>query len=467
MGATLFDKIWDRHVVRDLGDGWALLHIDRHLLHDLSGATALEDIEKQKLTVRRPDLSFATPDHAVSSKPGRTGLTNPEGASTWRALNEGCKRAGIRLFDLGTPGQGIVHVVGPELGLVLPGLTVVCGDSHTCTNGALGALAFGIGSSECTNVLATQALRQKKPRRMRVRLEGRLNKHVFAKDVALHLLRTLGASAGVGHAIEYAGSVVEVMDIESRLTLCNLSVELGAKVGMIAPDETTFDYLRGRQFAPDATSFERAVADWRSLVTDADAVFDRDVAIDCNYIKPTITWGTTPDQAIPIDDTVPDPANAPDATSRQAWQKAIEYMGLEPGQAIEGTPVDWVFIGSCTNSRLSDLRAAAALICGRKVASTVKAWVVPGSESVKRTAEEEGLHRIFLDAGFEWREPGCSMCVAANGERVPPGQRAISTTNRNFVGRQGPGARTHLASPALAVAAALTGRITDFRRLDA
>ena len=463
---TLFDKVWDRHVVRDLGDGWALLHIDRHLLHDLSGPPALAEVAERGLRVKRPDLAFATPDHAVSSLPIRTGRTNAAGAGLWQALKDRSRDAGVRFFDLGEPGQGIVHVMGPELGIVLPGTTVVCGDSHTCTNGGMGALAFGIGSSESTHVLATQTLRQHKPKRLRVRFEGAPCAGVTPKDLALHLLAREGASAGVGQAIEYAGAAVSVMGIEGRLTLCNLSVELGAKVGMVAPDDTTFAYIAGRPFAPQGALLERAIADWRMLASDDDAMFDREVVIDAASVAPTITWGTNPDQGIAIDGRVPDPDDAPDAATRHAWQQALDYMGLAPGRPIAGTPVNWVFIGSCANSRLSDLREAARFARGRKVAAGVVAWVVPGSEQVKRDAEAEGLDRVFREAGFEWRAPGCSMCVAANGERVPPGARSVSTSNRNFVGRQGPGARTHLASPAMAVAAAVTGCIADVRRME-
>lgn len=463
---TLFDKVWDRHVVRDLGDRWALLHIDRHLLHDLSGPPALADVAQRGLRVRHPELAFATADHAVSTLPARTGTTFAGGATLWRALKDRTHDAGVRFFDLGQPGQGIVHVMAPELGIVLPGTTVVCGDSHTCTNGALGALAFGIGSSESTQVLATQVLRQQRPKRLRVRFDGTLPAGVSAKDLALHLLAQQGAAAGVGHAIEFAGSAVRALPIEGRLTLCNLAVELGARFGMVAPDDTTFQYLAGRRFAPQGERFERAVADWRTLASDDDAVFDRDIGIDVARLAPAITWGTSPDQGLAVDGVVPDPAAAPDTATRQAWQAALDYMGLQPGRPIAGTPVDWVFIGSCANSRLSDLRAAAEVARGRHVSPGVNAWVVPGSEQVRRDAEAEGLHRVFTDAGFEWRAPGCSLCVAANGERVSPGARAVSTSNRNFVGRQGPGARTHLASPATAVASALAGCIADPRRLE-
>lgn len=463
MARTLFDKVWDAHVIKDLGDGWALLHIDRHLLHDLSGAPALGELAKRKLPPHNPELCFATPDHVVSSAPGRTETTYPLGAMLWAGLKQGSEKGRIRLFDLGQPGQGIVHVMAPELGIALPGTTLVCGDSHTCTNGGLGALAFGIGSSEIVHVLATQTLRQQKPRRMRVRVDGRLPSGVTPKDLALHIIATLGASAGVGHAVEFAGPAIEAMPIEGRLTLCNLAVELGAKFAMVAPDDATFDYLRGRPFAPKGELFERAVETWRSLAGDADAMFDREERIVAEAVRPVITWGTSPDQAVAIDQCVPHPDDAPSPAVAEEWRAAQAYMGLEAGQALAGTPVDWVFIGSCANSRLSDLRDAAHVVRGRSVAAGVTAWVVPGSELVKRAAEAEGLDRVFEDAGFQWREPSCSMCVAANGEQVPPGARAVSTSNRNFVGRQGPGARTHLASPAMAAAAAITGVLTDIR----
>lgn len=462
---TLFDKLWDAHVIRELGDGWALLHIDRHLLHDLSGPPALNEVRTRGMALHDPELVFATPDHAVSSQPGRVATTFPLGGKLHAGLKQLTGTMGVQLFDLGEPGQGIVHVMGPEMGIVLPGLTVICGDSHTCTNGGLGAMAFGVGSSESTHALATQTLRQQKPRRMRIRCDGRLAPGVTAKDLALHLIGRLGAAAGVGYAIEFAGPAIEALDVEGRLTLCNLSVELGARFGMVAPDEATIDWLRGRPYAPQGEAFEAAAAHWRTLASDANAVFDREETLDAGAVAPTITWGTSPEHAIAIDGAVPDPVRAATAGDRDAWGAALEYMGLRANEPIAGTAVDWVFIGSCANSRLNDLRAAAEVARGRRVAEGVRAWVVPGSENVKRAAEAEGLHDVFLAAGFEWREPGCSMCVAANGEQVPPQQRSVSTSNRNFVGRQGPGARTHLASPAMAAAAAVTGRITDVRRL--
>jgi 3-isopropylmalate/(R)-2-methylmalate dehydratase large subunit len=465
MPRTLFEKIWDAHVVRDLGDGWALLHIDRHLLHDLSGPPALAEMARRKLKVRDPELTFAVADHAVSSAPGRTAKTFELGGRLYGALRKLAADQGIRFFDLGQNGQGIVHVMGPELGLVLPGLTLICGDSHTCTNGALGALAFGVGNSESTHALATQTLRQQKPKLVRVRFEGEPGQGVTPKDLILHLIGKIGAAAAAGCAVEYAGSAIRAMPIEGRLTICNLTVELGAKYGLIAPDENTFAYLRDKPFAPQSEMFDRAVEHWHTLFTDADASFDREEIIDVSAVAPTITWGTSPEHAISIDGIVPFPDAESDPEARKAFAAALDYMGLEAGKPIAGTKVDWVFIGSCANSRLSDLREAARLARGRRVAAGVTAWVVPGSEQVKRESEAEGLAEVFRDAGFEWREPGCSLCVAANGERVPSGARAVSTSNRNFVGRQGPGARTHLASPAMAVAAAISGQLFDVRKL--
>jgi 3-isopropylmalate/(R)-2-methylmalate dehydratase large subunit len=368
------------------------------------------------------------------------------------------------LFDVNDAGQGIAHVIGPELGITQPGMLVLAGDSHTSTHGALGALAWGIGATEGVHVLATQTLLQRKPQRMRIRFEGALGHGVVAKDLILHAIGRLGTAAGVGHAVEYAGSAIRALEIEGRLTVCNLSIELGAKCGMIAPDDKTYDYLHGRPYAPRAEQWERALQHWKTFHSDAEAQFERDIEIDVGEVRPQISWGTSPQDVIAVDDIIPDPAAAADAERRQAMQAALDYMGLVPGQPIAGTKVDWVFIGSCTNSRISDLRSAAGVVRGRKVAAHVRAWVVPGSQGVKRDAEAEGLDRVFREAGFEWREPGCSLCVGANGELVGPGERCVSTSNRNFVGRQGPGARTHLASPTMAAAAAIAGAITDVRR---
>jgi len=454
VGRTLFDKVWDAHVVAALGGGVQLLHVDRHLQHDLGGGKALEEIRQRRLRVRNPELTFATQDHVVSTAPGRSG-----GAHDWAnmlvdSMRLEAKRAGVRLFDVGTETQGIVHVIGPELGLTLPGALVVCGDSHTCTNGALGAIGFGIGASEIVHVLATQTIVQKKPRTLRASFEGALPRGVFAKDMILALIGRIGAAGGTGHAAEYAGSAVRALDMEGRMTLCNLSIELGAKIGMVAPDEVTFEWLRGRPFAPRDELFEQALAHWHALPSDANAQFDRKVTLDCATLAPQVTWGTSPEDVIGVDDVIP--GRKPEA---------LDYMGLEAGARIAGTRIDRVFIGSCSNSRLPDLRAAAEVARKGKVAKHVAAWVVAGSMQVKRAAEREGLHEVFLAAGFEWREPGCSMCVGANGELVEPRARCVSTSNRNFTGRQGPLARTHLASPATAAACALAGEICDPRPL--
>jgi len=433
-GRTLLAKIWDQHVICRVSDDTDLLHVDRHLLHDLGGSRGLLDLKSRSLSVHNPELTFATPDHAISTARGRAG-TSKVGLELLAGLRTETSATGIRMFDVDEPGQGIVHVIGPELGPSLPGCLIVCGDSHTCTHGGLGALAFGIGSSELTHVLATQALIQRRPKTMRVRFEGKLPPGVTAKDLILALIGHVGAAAGTGYAVEYAGSAIRDLPVEGRLTICNLSIELGAKMGMIAPDEKTFEYLRGRPYAPQGAMWEQAVAAWRKLPSDADAVFDREVVIDVEKIIPQVTWGISPEHVVGVDGRVPDPSEVADPARRAAIETALDYMGLVAGAPIAGTPVDWVFIGSCTNSRLSDLRAAAEIARGRKVASGVRAWVVPGSETIKRDAVAEGLDKVFTDAGFEWREPGCSMCLAANGEVVAPGQRSVSTSNRNFVGR--------------------------------
>lgn len=464
-GKTLFDKIWEAHVAADLGQGSVLLHLDRVLLHDLNGSRPLDAINRAGRTVRNPGLVFATPDHLVSSAPDRVSTLGGIAERELEAMRRSCVRDGIRLFDLGRPGQGIVHVVGPELGISLPGTTLVCGDSHTCTHGGLGALAFGIGTSELTHALATGVLVQRKPKRMRIRFDGTIGPAVTPKDLILYTIGRIGTAGGIGHAVEYAGPVIEALPVEGRLTLCNLSIELGARTGMVAPDDVTYEYLADKPFAPKARLWERALADWRELASDDDAVFDAEVAVDAAAVSPQITWGTSPEMVVGVDGRVPDPDEV-EPGKRAGLMAALEYMGLAPGTPMREIAVDRVFIGSCTNSRLSDLREAARVAEGRKVAAGVTAWVVPGSEAVKRAAEAEGLDKVFLAAGFEWRQPGCSMCVAANGERVAPGERSVSTSNRNFVGRQGPGARTHLASPAVAAAAAVAGHIADARALE-
>ena len=463
-GKALFDKIWERHVIADLGDDYALLHISRHLMHD-GGGRGLQVIKDQGLKVRNPDLTFATFDHVISTEPGRTHDTLRPHAKRLYDMRDEARRWGIKLFDLGQPGQGIIHVVGPEQGLSLPGTLLVCGDSHTCTHGGMGLISFGIGATEVIHVLATQSLVQRKPRRMRVDFDGKAAPGVTPKDLILALIGQIGTAGGTGYAVEYAGSAIRDMEIEGRLTVCNLSIELGAKIGMVAPDEKTFAFLKDKPYAPKGAMWEAALADWRHLPSDTDAQFDMEVRVDVNKIVPQITWGTSPEHVIPVTGRIPDPASAADPDKQKALQAALDYMGLKAGTPIQETKIDWVFIGSCTNSRMSDLRDAAKIAKGRKVANHVRAWVVPGSENIKRQAEAEGLHKVFLDAGFEWREPGCSMCLAVNGDTIAPGQRSVSTSNRNFVGRQGPGGRTHLASPAMAAAAAIAGRIADVRSI--
>ena len=457
----MFDKIWARHLVASGPGGHTLLYVDRHLLHEGSAA-AFARLARAGRRVRRPDLCLATADHYVMTSPG-TPAADAEIAAMIDSLSTHTSEQGIVLFGRGDARRGIVHVIGPEQGLTLPGVLLVCGDSHTATHGALGALAFGIGSSEVEHVLATQTLWQRKPRTMRITVDGRLAPGVAAKDVILAIIATLGAGGGVGYALEYAGAVVRAMSIDERATVCNMSIEAGARCGMVAPDETTFAYLEGRPFAPTGQAWARAVADWASLPSDRDAVFDREVRLDGDAIAPMVTWGTSPQDALPVTGRVPDPAAVAEPGRRQSVERALGYMGLTPGTALADVAVDRVFIGSCTNSRLGDLRAAAGVARGRR--AVIPTWVVPGSGLVKRAAEAEGLDRVFLDAGFEWREAGCSMCVGMNGETAREGERVASTSNRNFEGRQGKGARTHLMSPSTAAAVAVTGRLTDVRTL--
>ena len=460
MARTLFEKIWTRHVVAEGPGGQTLLYVDRHLLHE-GTASAFQRLARSGRRVRRPDLSFATADHYVLTSPGAPAV-DAEIRGMVESLHTHTAEQGIVHFGPGDVRRGIVHVIGPEQGLTLPGMLLVCGDSHTATHGALGALAFGIGSSEVEHVLATQTLWQRKPRTMRVTIDGRLAAGVSAKDVILALIALIGAGGGVGHAIEYAGSTVRAMSMDERMTVCNMSIEAGARSGMVAPDATTFDYLRGRPFAPRAAQWAAALADWASLPTDPPAAFDREVSLSAASIAPMVTWGTSPQDAAPITGRVPDPGSL-DAARRESLQRALAYMGLTPGTPLTEVTVDRVFIGSCTNSRLEDLRAAARVARGRR--AVVPAWIVPGSGLIRQAAEAEGLDRVFIEAGFEWREAGCSMCVGINGETARAGERVASTSNRNFEGRQGPGARTHLMSPAMAAAAAVTGRLTDVRAL--
>ncbi len=455
----MFEKIWSRHVVAEAPGGHVLLYVDRHLVHE-GGTRALDRLARAGRRVRRPDLTFATADHYVLTSPGAF-ATDPEIRAMVESLARHTAEQGVTFFGIGDERRGIVHVVGPEQGWTLPGVTLVCGDSHTSTHGAFGALAFGIGSTEVTHVMATQTVWQAKPRAMRVAVEGQLAFGVTAKDVILALIAQIGAGGATGHLIEYAGRVIRAMTMAERMTVCNMSIEAGARAGMVAPDETTFAYLQGRPFAPSGAYWLRALEDWRGLPTDPGATFDREVALDGGELAPTVSWGTSPQDALPITAHVPDPGDFGDPVRRQGVTRALAYMGLRPGLALDGIPVDRVFIGSCTNSRLEDLRIAARVVRGRR--AVVPAWVVPGSGLVKRQAEAEGLDRIFRDAGLEWREPGCSMCVGMNGEVAREGERVASTSNRNFEGRQGQGARTHLMSPAMAAAAAVTGRLTDVR----
>jgi 3-isopropylmalate/(R)-2-methylmalate dehydratase large subunit len=463
MGRTLYEKIWEAHRIVEGDDGQTLLHVARHLVHDGS-VHAFEFLNDRGLKVRRPDQVFATPDHGVSTQVHKIdAITDPEQRRVVQLLERNTRAAGIVHFALDDPRQGIVHVVGPEQGITQPGMVLVCGDSHTATHGALGALAFGAGASEITHVLATQTTWQRRSKTMRVTVEGRLPPGVTAKDVILAIIAKVGANGAAGHVIEYAGSTIRAMSIEERLTVCNMSIEAGARAGMVAPDETTYAYLKGRPFAPKGAAWDRALAYWRTLPSDADARFDAEVPLDAAQLTPMVTWGNSPEDALPVTGRVPDPASERDPEKKAYLERTLQYMGLTPGTALTDIAVDQVFIGSCTNARLEDLRAAAQI--AKRGKAKVPAMVSPGSTQVKLAAEKEGLDRIFRDAGFEWRESGCSMCVGMNGDLVAPGKRCASTSNRNFVGRQGKGSRTHLLSPAMAAAAALTGHITDVRKL--
>ena len=456
---TLAEKIWDDHVVRAGGrDGEPdLIYVDLHLVHEVTSPQAFDGLRLAGRVVRRPDLTVATADHNVPTTDVDRPVADPISRRQLRALADNCAEFGVTCYPMGDANQGIVHVIGPELGLTLPGMTIVCGDSHTSTHGAFGALAFGIGTSEVEHVLATQTLPQKRPKTMAVVIDGELADGVTAKDVALAVIATVGTSGGVGYVVEYRGSVVEQLSMEARMTLCNLTIEAGARAGMIAPDATTFSYVEGRDFAPKGADWERALGAWRALATDDGANFDRVVAIDGSTIRPSVTWGTNPAQVVAIDGVVPDPISFVDPAARESAARALDYMGLAPQTRIVDIPVDAVFIGSCTNGRIEDLRSAAAVLAGRRVSRGVRALVVPGSHRVKEQAESEGIDRVFREAGFEWREPGCSMCLGMNPDQLAPGARCASTSNRNFEGRQGPGGRTHLVSPAVAAATAVAG----------
>ncbi|BAU38887.1 isopropylmalate isomerase large subunit [Acetobacter pasteurianus NBRC 101655] len=462
---TLFDKIWDDHVVETLPDGTSILYIDRHLVHEVTSPQAFEGLRLAGRKLRHPEKTVAVVDHNVPTSDRTQPIEEADSRNQIETLERNVKEFGVPYFPLLSANQGIVHVVGPEQGISLPGMTIVCGDSHTSTHGALGSLAFGIGTSEVEHVMATQTILQRPAKNMRVTVDGTLGAGVSAKDIMLAIIGHIGTAGGTGHVIEFAGSAIRGLDMAGRMTLCNMAIEAGARAGMIAPDETTFEYVRGRPFAPKGEEFDKAVAYWKTLVSDEGAHFDKEVTLRAEDISPSLTWGTSPETVLPITATVPNPADEADEAKRTQMQRMLDYMGLEAGQKIAGTPVDVVFIGSCTNSRIEDLRAAAQVAAGRKVAEGVRAMIVPGSGNVKRQAEEEGLDQIFLDAGFEWREAGCSMCLGMNPDRLTPGQRCASTSNRNFEGRQGPGGRTHLLSPAMAAAAAVTGCLTDVREL--
>ncbi len=462
---TLFDKIWDSHVVTSQEDGTNILYIDRHMVHEVTSPQAFEGLRVAGRKVRRPDATLAVADHNVPTSDRKNGIADLESRTQVETLEQNCRDFGVPYFQMNDKRQGIVHIVGPEQGFTQPGMTIVCGDSHTATHGAFGALAFGIGTSEVEHVLATQTLQQKRAKNMRVSVDGQLPVGVTAKDVILAIIGVIGTAGGTGYVIEYAGEVVKGLDMAGRMTICNMSIEAGARAGLIAPDETTFAYLKGRPMAPKAADWERAVAYWSTLPSDEGAFYDKEVVLKAEDIVPQVTWGTSPQDVAPIDGTVPRPDDFADEGRRNATRRALDYMGLKGGERIEDITVDTVFIGSCTNGRIEDLRAAAAVAKGRKVSASVRAMIVPGSGLVKEQAEAEGLDKVFIEAGFDWREPGCSMCLAMNADKLQPGERCASTSNRNFEGRQGRGGRTHLVSPAMAAAAAITGRLTDVRGL--
>jgi 3-isopropylmalate/(R)-2-methylmalate dehydratase large subunit len=466
-GKTLYDKLWDAHVVREDADGTALLYIDRHLVHEVTSPQAFEGLRMAKRKLWRISANLATADHNVPTTDRSKGIADPVSRVQVETLDQNCREFGITEFDMGDLRQGIVHVIGPEQGATLPGMTVVCGDSHTSTHGALGALAFGIGTSEVEHVLATQCLIQKKSKNMLVRVDGQLGVGVTAKDVVLAIIGKIGTAGGTGYAIEFGGDAIRALSVEGRMTICNMAIEAGARAGMVACDDKTIEYVRGRPYSPTGELWDKAVAYWRTLHSDADAQFDRVVELKAAEIKPQVTWGTSPEMVVPVDASVPDPEKVSDPVKRDGMKAALKYMGLAANTPISKIAIDKVFIGSCTNSRIEDLREAARVAKGKRVASNVKlAMVVPGSGLVKQQAEAEGLHKIFLDAGFEWREPGCSMCLAMNADRLEPGERCASTSNRNFEGRQGRGGRTHLVSPAMAAAAAIVGHFVDVRSFD-
>jgi len=462
---TMYDKIWDAHVIADQGDGYALLYIDRHMVHEVTSPQAFEGLRVGKRQIRRPLQTLAVADHNVPTTDRSKGIADPESRLQVSTLEENCEEFGVQLFSMDDVRQGIVHIVGPEQGFTLPGMTIVCGDSHTATHGAFGALAFGIGTSDVEHVLATQTLNTRHSKNMRITVDGELGAGVEAKDIVLAIIGKIGTGGATGCVIEFAGSTIRGLTMEGRMTVCNMAIEAGARAGLIAPDQTTFDYVKGRAMAPKGAAYEAAVAYWKTLPTDEGAEFDIEVHLDAADIVPQVTWGTSPQDVLPITASVPDPADFADEHRRTAVERSLKYMDLKPGTPLEEIKVDRVFIGSCTNGRIEDLRAAARVAKGRKVAAHVGAMVVPGSGLVKEQAEAEGLDKIFIEAGFEWREPGCSMCLAMNADRLEPGERCASTSNRNFEGRQGRGGRTHLVNPEMAAAAAITGHLTDVRKL--
>ncbi len=465
MGKTLYDKIWDSHLITHTAEGKPVIYIDRHLVHEVTSPQAFAALKAAGRKVRRPEQTLATVDHSIPTLKNGP-YVNEEAKTQVEALQENCRNNDIRIFDLGSIDQGVIHVVAPESGTILPGMTVVCGDSHTSTHGAFGALAFGIGTSEVEHVLATQALQQEKSKNLLVRFNGKLNSGVTAKDIALYLVGKIGTKGGTGHVIEYSGPAIRNLSMEGRMTLCNMSIECGARAGLISPDEATFDYLKNHVIFSKKTVFEQALESWKQLASDKDAEFDRVVEIDAGLIEPQVTWGTSPEQVVGISKKIPSPDDFNSPEKAAACQHALKYMGLTPGADISETKIDVVFIGSCTNGRIEDFREAAKILDGKKINKAVTAIAVPGSGHVKAQAEDEGLDRIFKSAGMEWREPGCSMCLAMNGDRLAPGQSSASTSNRNFEGRQGKGSKTHLVSPAMAAAAALTGKLTDVRQFN-
>jgi 3-isopropylmalate/(R)-2-methylmalate dehydratase large subunit len=465
MSKTLYDKIWENHLVHQQDDGTCLIYVDRHLVHEVTSPQAFEGLRLQNRKVRRPELTLAVPDHNVPTTDRSKGIDDEESRIQVETLRKNCKEFGVELFDVNDKRQGIVHIIGPEQGFTQPGTVIVCGDSHTATHGAFGSLAFGIGTSEVEHVLATQTLIQKKSKNMRINVNGDLSKGVTAKDVILKIIGTIGTAGGTGYVVEFAGDVIQRLSVEERMTVCNMTIEAGARAGLIAPDEKTFEYLKGKTMSPKGENWKNALEFWKTLYSDKDCKFDKEINIKGQDIEPLVTWGTSPQDVSPITGVVPDPANEKNEDRKMAMERSLEYMGLKANTKISDIKIDKIFIGSCTNGRIEDLRLAADLLKGKKISTNVSAMVVPGSGLVKEQAEKEGIDKIFKDAGFEWREPGCSMCLGMNPDQLKPKERCASTSNRNFEGRQGRGGRTHLVSPGMAIAAAINGRLTDVRKI--